>query len=302
MESRIRDYQRNKSYEQGKIYNSIKKYGFEAHTFEVIDLCNPEELDKLEIFYIDVYNTCKTSHGLNLTPGGLCPHIPRRAKALLPLTPVYAKCPNGEVKKFKSAFECAEVLSMGLQSIRRSCRLHRIHSGYAFSYTGDFSVKYKGTKERSDGKPIYLKCLDGKIVKYSSVSACTKELKTWNTALAKKIKSGKLFRGKYYVSHDPTFPTVAPQGNKVSKPVYAKDLKGEITKYVSFTECAKNLGLTPSTIADSIKYNKWCRNGYCFSRTPFEQKSLGIVPGLPLTAFYTELKRASRRNRWRIER
>ena len=57
-----------------KILNSLKKYGWENHTFDVIEECKVEELDDKEIFYGGKYNSLG-KEGLNLKLGagrGLC--------------------------------------------------------------------------------------------------------------------------------------------------------------------------------------------------------------------------------------
>ncbi len=56
--------------QQYKIYRSLKKYGWEAHNFEIIHVCERHELNNLEIFYIKKYDTFNTEHGLNLKSGG----------------------------------------------------------------------------------------------------------------------------------------------------------------------------------------------------------------------------------------
>lgn len=56
---------------QTKIYNSLAKYGYENHIFEIIvsgDF-NQELLNDLEIHYIRLYNSY--NNGLNLTAGGM---------------------------------------------------------------------------------------------------------------------------------------------------------------------------------------------------------------------------------------
>lgn len=56
--------------QQFKLYNSIKKYGWDNHKFHIIHECSPYELNKLEVFYIDLYNSFDTLLGLNLDTGG----------------------------------------------------------------------------------------------------------------------------------------------------------------------------------------------------------------------------------------
>lgn len=51
MESRKSQYRRLKCKRQPKIYNSLKKYGWEQHKFEIIEKCSVELLDEREIFW-----------------------------------------------------------------------------------------------------------------------------------------------------------------------------------------------------------------------------------------------------------
>ena len=51
-----------------KIYNSIKKYGWEAHIKEKIEECSIDELDKREVYWGEHYQTLTKFH-LNLSLG-----------------------------------------------------------------------------------------------------------------------------------------------------------------------------------------------------------------------------------------
>lgn len=55
---------------QGKIYESLKKYGYKNHSFSILKICKREELDKWEIFYINLFNSTDKECGLNLKSGG----------------------------------------------------------------------------------------------------------------------------------------------------------------------------------------------------------------------------------------
>lgn len=52
------------------LFNSFKKYGIHKHKFEIIQLCKPEELNDLEKYYIQLFQTFNHKHGLNLKAGG----------------------------------------------------------------------------------------------------------------------------------------------------------------------------------------------------------------------------------------
>lgn len=55
---------------QIKIFESLKKYGYESHKIEIICKCKKEDLEGYEIFYIKHYNTFDSENGLNMTSGG----------------------------------------------------------------------------------------------------------------------------------------------------------------------------------------------------------------------------------------
>lgn len=55
---------------QRRLYRSIKKYGWENHKTEVIEICSIKKLNEKEIYWISFYNSFGTFHGMNLTIGG----------------------------------------------------------------------------------------------------------------------------------------------------------------------------------------------------------------------------------------
>jgi group I intron endonuclease len=68
-----RDYKKINCKHQPKLYNSLLKYGFENHKFEIVEECSLEQLNKREIHWGQYYNTL--TKGLNCKLGdanGLC--------------------------------------------------------------------------------------------------------------------------------------------------------------------------------------------------------------------------------------
>lgn len=54
-----------------KFHNAISKYGADSFRWEIIDKANSkDELNKLEIFYINLYNSTKDEYGYNTQLGG----------------------------------------------------------------------------------------------------------------------------------------------------------------------------------------------------------------------------------------
>ena len=64
---RLNHYKRLDCKEQPKIYNSLKKYGIEKHTFEVIHFCNVDELNYFERYYQELYDVIKKGLNCRLT-------------------------------------------------------------------------------------------------------------------------------------------------------------------------------------------------------------------------------------------
>ena len=63
IKKRISKYKYNDCKRQPRLYNSLKKYGFENHTFEVIEECSVDLLNERERYYQEFYNVLEI--GLN---------------------------------------------------------------------------------------------------------------------------------------------------------------------------------------------------------------------------------------------
>lgn len=61
---RLNHYKNGANKSQVRIYNSIKKYGFENHTIEIMEQCNIDDLNSKERYWQDYYNVIDRN-GLN---------------------------------------------------------------------------------------------------------------------------------------------------------------------------------------------------------------------------------------------
>jgi len=68
---RISSYKTANCKTQTKLYNSIKKYGWELHSVEILEEIEYDKniLNILEIYYISIFD-CLSESGLNIRPGG----------------------------------------------------------------------------------------------------------------------------------------------------------------------------------------------------------------------------------------
>lgn len=71
--ARLNRYKSHDCIGQPKLYNSLEKYGFNTHSFDIIDSCNihcKNLLNILEFYWIKEYDS--KNNGLNCTDGGDC--------------------------------------------------------------------------------------------------------------------------------------------------------------------------------------------------------------------------------------
>lgn len=62
---RMKSYLKRVAFSQRKLYNSIKKYGANKHTFEVLEYCDIDLLNEKERYYQDLHSAI-SENGLNL--------------------------------------------------------------------------------------------------------------------------------------------------------------------------------------------------------------------------------------------
>lgn len=67
---RTRPFNSNAETYNTPLYRAIRKYGLNNFSFEILEECLVEELNKKEKYYIDKYNSNDLEHGYNLTNGG----------------------------------------------------------------------------------------------------------------------------------------------------------------------------------------------------------------------------------------
>jgi group I intron endonuclease len=70
IEYRWKTYKRLHCKNQTCLYNSFKKYGVNKHKFEIVQLCEFEQLNELEKYYMDLFQTFNNKYGMNLKDGG----------------------------------------------------------------------------------------------------------------------------------------------------------------------------------------------------------------------------------------
>ena len=109
IKARFRQYRGKNIIEQPKVYNSFLKHGIDKHKFEVVQVCEQVQLNDLENYYIDLFNSIKK--GMNCKGGGhrntLCEESKLKLSNSLKIT---NKRP--EVKERRSAWQRGRKMSV----------------------------------------------------------------------------------------------------------------------------------------------------------------------------------------------
>ena len=142
---------------QPLIYRSLIKYGVKNHIFEIIELCNKEELNKLESYYIALYNSFNSKCGLNLTSGGtnyLFSDISRRKMSIAQKNKIVSK----ETRLKMS------ISQKNRPKINHETKLKLSYSKRKIILNVENGIFYYGIKEAADSLNISLSNLSKKLV------------------------------------------------------------------------------------------------------------------------------------------
>lgn len=214
-----------------KFYLAIQRYGLENFSFEVIEECAQEELDKREIYWIDYFNSYE--QGYNSSKGG-------QFKTTIPNSEVYAAWDSG-----KSVKQIAEELKISTSLI------YEILNSYE-NYTPHESKKRGGvlayqTFLQNQGidsnNQIFQYSLTGEFIKeWHSAKEIERTLKIDSASVGKALSgeansAGGYLWSKIYVNKLETIPQIS-QG--IAKSVKQYDLQNNfIQEFKSLSAAAR---------------------------------------------------------------
>jgi len=196
------------------LYNSLRKYGFDNHLFEIIDEVDNNIADEKEIEYIEKYNSYAyiSKIGLNLTIGGNRPILSpnTRAKISKSLTgyknikakSVYQYSLEGDLL---NSWKCMKDMEREL-GIPTTAISHAIkNSGQAYDYLWSYNnelPRYRRKYNHKLSKEIYQFTLNGELIKrFDSINDAMKELNISRTTISHVLHnrrySGAGFKWSY---------------------------------------------------------------------------------------------------------
>ena len=175
---------------QRKLYNSLNKYGYKKHEFEILAQCDIEKLDEMEVFYIDAYNTFNTKHGLNCNHGGQSQSIhseeTKRRRA---------ESNKGRKVSAKTRKRMSEAAMGRKRSLDQKLKMSKIMVGRKFNFNA--TSQYVGVSFNKNAKKWSAKIKsNGKNVHLGNFNNELEASHAYQLALA-KLKDGTFNRADY---------------------------------------------------------------------------------------------------------
>lgn len=229
------------------IHRSIRKYGIENFSFEVIEECAKELLSEREIYWIAYYNSY--GNGYNLTSGGEgAPSIDRQAVFNL----------------WDEGFSIDEISK--IISCDKHTAIYILESYEQYSKEESYKRGRKNAKNKIC-KPVLQYDLNGNFVaKYNSATDAANAVKTTSSNIRGVLCGDQQSAGGYQWIREGQEPpgVYKAKSQNDKKEVLQFDLNHNfIKKHTSMTEAAKSVGLlSPKSITMACKDNKHIAAGY----------------------------------------
>jgi group I intron endonuclease len=156
IEKRIVFYKNLCCVDQRKLYNSLKKYGWNKHKFEVLeefdDLIEQKKLDNREIFWMKYYSNDGFTL-LNIKEGGLGGKLSIETKKIMSnnrkgeLNPMYGKTHSDEVKEKISNAHSGKTIQKKQRNILRKKMMGELNPMYGKTHSDEVKEKLRIEKK-----------------------------------------------------------------------------------------------------------------------------------------------------------
>lgn len=243
---RIRSYKWCKP-DQNAIYNSLQKYGYDAHEFEIlISGLDKETVDIVEIGLIKIYKV-HSIEVLNIAEGGSSNKIPSKMK------PVVKFSLDGDyICEYESISEASRDNNISIQSISPVLRKKKGCAGlYLWLYKHDYENGIKPTPVKvTKGRPFYAFDLNGNFIKeYRSMLIASNETNT-DSKMIRQNLLGKRSRVKdFQFSFN---KNVAPYQKKI---ILQYDLENNLMNtFTTLQEASEELNISKGTVKAKLRY------------------------------------------------
>lgn len=250
---RIKDYKYCKK-EQRILYNSLKKYGYKNHLFEIIiQGLNQEEINSKEIELIKQYKDLSIS--LNIADGG---HLVSNLQKKIVLQ---YSLDESFIQEWSSVSELSTVFA-NTRTISNAAKTKSYYSmGFLWIYKEDYEKgerpywKYKSKTTLK--RKVYQYDLESNLVAgYKSLEECARQFNVTPQTIKANILNLTESTQGFVFSYDTTAPFINKSRIINSKPIVMIDKEGNQTIYNSASECSKQTSLTYKMIHACLKGSK----------------------------------------------
>lgn len=169
-----------------KIFNSLYKYGWVNHKFEIVEICEKKDLDDREIFWIKNFDCVNV--GLNIDFGGrnkyLQKNLSQKLNPKLERRKIDQYDLDGNfIKRWSTISDAVRIYGGGITS--NLVNKTKSSSGFIWRYEGDVINYTICDKNKSRKKPVIQYDLSGnKIKEWISITAIEKELGFKNQSIS----------------------------------------------------------------------------------------------------------------------
>ena len=247
-----------------EFYKAIKKYGFKSFEVEILAEVLQEQLDQMEIKYIQLFNTL-IPNGYNISAGGQNIGKSKKTRKVYQ----YSMTDGSFIKEWTSVVE-AERNFHGSSNVLENCLLGKTYTqwGYCWSYLkmDKFPIHERIVNPKE--KKVEMYSLKGELLEtFSSIAEAARKTGCERSAIKRccrgELKShggyiwkcSEILYEKKYNNTAKKVQQICPENNKV------------IQVFNSISQAAKSLGKETSLIRRALNDEKRTAYGYKWKTT-----------------------------------
>ena len=222
------------------IHRAIQKYGKENFSYDIIEKCEPNELDEKECYWIKYYNSL-IPNGYNMVDGG------NNGAGLAKGQEVEQYYLSGEyIQTFPSANQAGEKLNINISNITSCCNGERVQAG-PFQWKWKNSEKeIKPIKGQYYNDPILKFDLKGNFLQeYSSLLQASQQNNISKSSISEVCKENRKSAGGFQWKYKSSNKKIT----KIKRIVLQLSLNGDIiNSFSSCSEAHRKTGISLSNI------------------------------------------------------
>ena len=236
------------------IHRAIQKYGKENFSYDIIEECQPNQLDKRECYWIKHYNSL-IPYGYNMVPGG------SNGTGLAKGRAVEQYYLSGEyIQTFPSANQAGEKLNINISNITSCCNEERLQAGPFQWKWKDSNKKIKPIKGQYYNDPVLKFDLEGNFLQeYFSLTEASQKNNISKSSISEACKENQKSAGGFqwkYKSSNKQIKKIKP---KIAQYTLNNEL---LAVFNSATQASEKTGIHRGNICSCCKGKRSTAGGF----------------------------------------